>query len=162
MDGARYYCPRFSALCRNDESEPCHEPEELYHNQVTRRKALLDPPFHRSWGILMIQENIKRPARCSISTRETSPASCERVAMTSGHLLDVVNVASAGNVRLAREISPVRHCGGRPRGCHSGNRESGRRRPHRQGRRHAWCECTWARCKAPIRHPALDSGFDCE
>src|ERR1043166_2671025 len=37
-------------------------PMELYHNQVTRAQGAFSPRmFHRSWGIMMIQENISAP-----------------------------------------------------------------------------------------------------
>ena len=39
-------------------------PMELYHNQVTREQGPFSlRMFHRSWGILMIQENISAPCR---------------------------------------------------------------------------------------------------
>ena len=35
---------------------------ELYHNQVTREQGAFSlRMFHRSWGIMMIQENISAP-----------------------------------------------------------------------------------------------------
>src|SRR5690242_21618305 len=38
-------------------------PMELYHNQVTRAQGAFSPRmFHRSWGIMMIQENISAPS----------------------------------------------------------------------------------------------------
>ena len=37
-------------------------PMELYHNQVTREQGPFSlRMFHRSWGIMMIQENISAP-----------------------------------------------------------------------------------------------------
>ncbi|MBI4471942.1 MAG: radical SAM protein [Acidobacteria bacterium] len=37
-------------------------PMELYHNQVTRAQGAFSPRmFHRSWGIMMIRENISAP-----------------------------------------------------------------------------------------------------
>ena len=37
-------------------------PMELYHNQVTRAQGSFSlRMFHRSWGIMMIQENISAP-----------------------------------------------------------------------------------------------------
>src|SRR3954452_20869900 len=37
-------------------------PMELYHNQVTKAQGVFSiRRFHRSWGILMIQENISAP-----------------------------------------------------------------------------------------------------
>ena len=38
-------------------------PMELYHNQVTRAQGAFSlRMFHRSWGIMMIQENISAPS----------------------------------------------------------------------------------------------------
>jgi len=38
-------------------------PMELYHNQVTRFQGSFSlRMFHRSWGIMMIQENISAPS----------------------------------------------------------------------------------------------------
>src|SRR5512142_861531 len=38
-------------------------PMELYHNQVTREQGPFSlRMFHRSWGIMMIQENIEAPS----------------------------------------------------------------------------------------------------
>ncbi len=38
-------------------------PMELYHNQVTRVQGGLSlRMFHRSWGIMMIQQNITAPS----------------------------------------------------------------------------------------------------
>jgi hypothetical protein len=50
---------------------------ELYHNQVTRAQGSFSlRMFHRSWGIMMIQENISAPAACWIFPRATAlPAS---------------------------------------------------------------------------------------
>src|SRR3954463_9956765 len=47
-------------------------PMELYHNQVTKAQGSFSlRRFHRSWGILMIQENISAPfAVLDFPTRE--------------------------------------------------------------------------------------------
>src|SRR5436305_6648478 len=38
-------------------------PMELYHNQVTREQGPFSlRMFHRSWGIMMIQANLKTPS----------------------------------------------------------------------------------------------------
>src|SRR6516165_928023 len=48
-------------------------PMELYHNQVTRAQGSFSlRMFHRSWGIMMIQQNISAP--CTVvdfPTRES-------------------------------------------------------------------------------------------
>ena len=54
-------------------------PMELYHNQVTRAQGSFSlRMFHRSWGIMMIQENISAP--CTVldfPTREAfRPGTC--------------------------------------------------------------------------------------
>src|SRR6185295_17248075 len=54
----------FGPFARDDEfGSRAINPLELYHNQVTRMQG----PFslrmhHRSWGIMMIQENISAPS----------------------------------------------------------------------------------------------------
>src|SRR5664279_5591947 len=51
-------------------------PMELYHNQVTREQGPFSlRMFHRSWGILMIQQNISAPTTVvDFPTRETFEA----------------------------------------------------------------------------------------
>src|SRR5512136_683184 len=48
-------------------------PMELYHNQVTRAQGAFSlRMFHRSWGIMMIQENISAPTTVlDFPTRQT-------------------------------------------------------------------------------------------
>ena len=65
-------------------------PMELYHNQVTREQGPFSlRMFHRSWGILMIQENISAPPRCSIfrRARHSSGAAAQRLRHRR-HLVD--------------------------------------------------------------------------
>jgi hypothetical protein len=85
-------------------------PMELYHNQVTRAQGSFSlRMFHRSWGIMMIQENISAP--CTVldfPTREKFEKE-----LTSQHY-DVVGISSiivnVGKVRemcrIARRLSP--------------------------------------------------------
>jgi radical SAM superfamily enzyme YgiQ (UPF0313 family) len=85
-------------------------PMELYHNQVTRVQGSFSlRMFHRSWGIMLIQENISAP--CSVldfPTRETFARE-----LTTNHY-DVVGISSIiVNVlkvremcRMVRELSP--------------------------------------------------------
>ena len=85
-------------------------PMELYHNQVTRVQGAFSlRMFHRSWGIMMIQENISAPTTVlDFPTREAF----ERE-LTSHHY-DVVGISSiivnVGKVRemcqIARRLSP--------------------------------------------------------
>jgi radical SAM superfamily enzyme YgiQ (UPF0313 family) len=85
-------------------------PMELYHNQVTRAQGSFSlRMFHRSWGIMMIQENISAP--CTVldfPTREKFEKE-----LTSQHY-DVVGISSiivnVGKVRemcrMVRRLSP--------------------------------------------------------
>jgi radical SAM superfamily enzyme YgiQ (UPF0313 family) len=85
-------------------------PMELYHNQVTRAQGSFSlRMFHRSWGIMMIQENISAP--CTVLDFPTREGFVHELA---AHRYDVVGISSiivnVGKVRemcrLAREISP--------------------------------------------------------
>jgi radical SAM superfamily enzyme YgiQ (UPF0313 family) len=85
-------------------------PMELYHNQVTREQGPFSlRMFHRSWGILMIQENITAPTTVmDFPTREAFEAELR------ANRYDVVGISSiivnVGKVRemcrMVREISP--------------------------------------------------------
>ncbi len=85
-------------------------PMELYHNQVTRAQGAFSPRmFHRSWGIMMIQENISAPtAVLDFPTRDDF-----KKEITSHHY-DIVGISSiivnVGKVRemcrMVREYSP--------------------------------------------------------
>jgi radical SAM superfamily enzyme YgiQ (UPF0313 family) len=85
-------------------------PMELYHNQVTRAQGSFSlRMFHRSWGIMMIQENISAP--CSVLDFPTREAFARE--LTTNHY-DIVGISSiivnVGKVRemcrMARELSP--------------------------------------------------------
>jgi radical SAM superfamily enzyme YgiQ (UPF0313 family) len=85
-------------------------PMELYHNQVTRAQGSFSlRMFHRSWGIMMIQENISAP--CSVLDFPTRKAFARE--LTRNHY-DVVGISSiivnVGKVqemcRMVRELSP--------------------------------------------------------
>jgi hypothetical protein len=85
-------------------------PMELYHNQVTREQGPFSlRMFHRSWGILMIQQNISAPTTVlDFPTREAFAAE-----LRAGHY-DIVGITSiivnVGKVRemcrMARELAP--------------------------------------------------------
>lgn len=85
-------------------------PMELYHNQVTRAQGPYSLRiFHRSWGIMFIQENIENPSTVlDFPTREDF----ERELTT--HHYDVVGISSIivniGKVRemckIVRRLSP--------------------------------------------------------
>jgi len=85
-------------------------PMELYHNQVTRAQGSFSlRMFHRSWGIMLIQENISAP--CTVLDFPTREAFARE--LTSNHY-DVVGISSiivnVGKVRemcrITRELSP--------------------------------------------------------
>ena len=85
-------------------------PMELYHNQVTRAQGAYSlRMFHRSWGILMIQHNIKAP--CTVLDfpkiddfkREIQENRYDVVGISS----IIVNVGKVKEMcRLTRELSP--------------------------------------------------------
>src|SRR5690348_8513316 len=85
-------------------------PMELYHNQVTREQGPFSlRMFHRSWGILMIQQNISAPTTVmDFPTREAF----EQELLANDY--DVVGISSiivnVGKVRemcrIVRRVSP--------------------------------------------------------
>ena len=115
-------------------------PMELYHNQVTRAQGSFSlRMFHRSWGIMMIQENISAP--CSVLDFPTRESFARE--LTTNHY-DIVGISSiivnVGKVRemcrMVRELSPqFDHRCGRTRGGDSRRGDDDRRRPHRARRR---------------------------
>ena len=85
-------------------------PMELYHNQVTRAQGGFSlRMFHRSWGIMMIQENISAP--CSLLDFPTRKKFARE--LTKNHY-DIVGISgiivNVGKVRemcrMVRELSP--------------------------------------------------------
>src|SRR5689334_6325401 len=86
-------------------------PMELYHNQVTRAQGAFSPRmFHRSWGIMMIQQNISAPSTVlDFPTREDF----KRELTTNQY--DIVGISSiivnVGKVRemcrIVRQLSPT-------------------------------------------------------
>ena len=102
-------------------------PMELYHNQVTREQGAFSlRMFHRSWGIMMIQENISAPSTVlDFPTREAFEREL------TAHHYDIVGISSiivnVGKVRemcrIVRRLSPQSaDRGRRARGRHSGRR----------------------------------------
>jgi radical SAM superfamily enzyme YgiQ (UPF0313 family) len=101
----------FGPYARDDEfGSRSINPMELYHNQVTRAQGSFSlRMFHRSWGIMMIQENISAP--CTVLDFPTREA-FERE-LTSNEY-DIVGISSiivnVGKVRemcrLVRKLSP--------------------------------------------------------
>jgi radical SAM superfamily enzyme YgiQ (UPF0313 family) len=76
-------------------------PMELYHNQVTRSQGSFSlRMFHRSWGIMMIQANVSAP--CTVLDFPTREAFARE--LTSNHY-DIVGITSIiVNVRKVREM----------------------------------------------------------
>jgi hypothetical protein len=65
-------------------------PMELYHNQVTKAQGSFSVRrFHRSWGILMIQENLSAP--CTVLDFPTREAFAREL---KAHHYDIVGISS--------------------------------------------------------------------
>ncbi|MBI3665294.1 MAG: cobalamin B12-binding domain-containing protein [Acidobacteria bacterium] len=85
-------------------------PMELYHNQVTKAQGSFSLRMHhRSWGIMMIQENISAP--CTVLDFPTREVFAREL---TSHHYDIVGISSiimnVGKVRemcrLVRQLSP--------------------------------------------------------
>ncbi|MFI5114360.1 MAG: B12-binding domain-containing radical SAM protein [Terriglobales bacterium] len=85
-------------------------PMELYHNQVTRAQGGFSlRMFHRSWGIMMIQQNISAP--CTVLD---FPTRADFARELKANAYDIVGISSIivnlGKVRemcrMVRELSP--------------------------------------------------------
>src|SRR5438874_6612386 len=85
-------------------------PMELYHNQVTREQGPFSlRMFHRSWGILMIQQNISAPTTVlDFPTREAFEAELrEHDYDIVGISSIIVNIGKVGDMcRTVRRLSP--------------------------------------------------------
>ncbi len=141
-------------------------PMELYHNQVTRAQGSFSVRrFHRSWGILMIQENISAP--CTVLDFPTREAFAREL---QAHHYDIVGISSiivnVGKARemcrMIRELSPHStivvggHVAAIPGVEHILDADH-----IVKGDGIAWMrEYLGEDAAAPIRHPALSSGFD--
>jgi len=85
-------------------------PMELYHNQVTRAQGSFSlRMFHRSWGIMMIQENISAP--CSVLDFPTREAFARELTTQRYDIVGIsgiiVNVGKVREMcRMVRELSP--------------------------------------------------------
>ena len=85
-------------------------PMELYHNQVTRAQGSFSlRMFHRSWGIMMIQENISAP--CSVLDFPTREAFARELTANRYDIVGIssiiVNVRKVQEMcRMVRELSP--------------------------------------------------------
>ncbi|MEK7404508.1 MAG: radical SAM protein [Acidobacteriota bacterium] len=140
-------------------------PMELYHNQVTRAQGAFSlRMFHRSWGIMFIQENISAP--CTVldfPTREEFARELGR------YRYDVVGISgiivNAGKViemcRMARALSPhsVIVVGGHVTAL-PGLKEASGADHVVQGEGVSWMRRYLGEDpEAPIRHPHLVSAF---
>jgi radical SAM superfamily enzyme YgiQ (UPF0313 family) len=85
-------------------------PMELYHNQVTREQGPFSlRMFHRSWGILMIQQNISAPT--TVIDFPTREAFAEELRANDYDIVGITSIiVNVGKVRemcrMVREISP--------------------------------------------------------
>ena len=85
-------------------------PMELYHNQVTRAQGSFSlRMFHRSWGIMLIQENISAP--CSVLDFPTREVFARELKANHYDIVGIssiiVNVLKVREMcRMVRELSP--------------------------------------------------------
>lgn len=85
-------------------------PMELYHNQVTRAQGGFSlRMFHRSWGIMMIQQNISAPS--TVLDFPTLEAFRRELARNTYDIVGISSIiVNVGKVRemcrLVRELSP--------------------------------------------------------
>ena len=157
----------FGPYAQNDEfGSRAINPMELYHNQVTRAQGSFSVRrFHRSWGILMIQENISAP--CTVLDFPTRKAFAREL---TAHHYDVVGISSiivnVGKARemcrMVRELSPESeivvggHVAAIPGIEHMLDADH-----IVKGDGIAWMRQYLGEDPgAPILHPALSSGFD--
>lgn len=92
----------FGPYARDDEfGSRSINPMELYHNQVTRAQGPFSlRMFHRSWGIMMIQENISAP--CTVLDFPTREAFVHEL---KSHSYDIIGISSIiVNVGKVREM----------------------------------------------------------
>ena len=141
-------------------------PMELYYNQVTRMQGAFSPRlFHRSWGIMMIQENISAP--CTVLDFPTREAFAREI---TEQQYDVVGISSiivnVGKVRemcrIVRKLSPHSkiviggHVAAIPGVDHMIDADH-----IVKGEGIAWMRSYLGEdAGAPIRHPRITSGFD--
>lgn len=157
----------FGPYARDDEfGSRAINPMELYHNQVTRAQGTFSlRMFHRSWGIMMIQENISAP--CTVLDFPTRKAFEDE--LTSGNY-DVVGISSiivnVGKVRemcrIVRKLAPQAqiviggHVAAIPGLKHMIDADH-----IVQGEGIAWMrDYLGEDPNAPVRHPEIVSGFD--
>jgi radical SAM superfamily enzyme YgiQ (UPF0313 family) len=140
-------------------------PMELYHNQVTKAQGSFSlRRFHRSWGILMIQENISAP--CAVLDFPTREAFARELQANDYDIVGIssiiVNVGNAREMcRMIRELSPRSTIvvGGHVAAIPGVERILDADHIVK-GDGIAWMrEYLGEDAAAPVRHPALSSGF---
>ncbi|MCC6344213.1 MAG: cobalamin-dependent protein [Bryobacterales bacterium] len=141
-------------------------PMELYHNQVTRVQGSFSlRMFHRSWGIMMIQENITAP--CTLLDFPTREAFAKELSANSYDIVGISSIiVNIGKVRemcrMVRTLSPrsVIAVGGHVSAIPGIERMIDADHIVR-GDGVAWMRGFLGEdAHAPIRHPKIVSGFD--
>jgi radical SAM superfamily enzyme YgiQ (UPF0313 family) len=141
-------------------------PMELYHNQVTRAQGAFSlRRFHRSWGIMMIQENISAP--CTVLDFPTREAFARELTRNRYDVVGIssiiVNVGKTREMcRMARKLSPHSAIvvGGHVTAIPGVERIMDADH-FVKGDGIAWMRrYLGENVDAPVRHPALSSGFD--
>ncbi|MBV6430503.1 MAG: hypothetical protein IANPNBLG_00616 [Bryobacteraceae bacterium] len=141
-------------------------PMELYHNQVTRVQGSFSlRMFHRSWGIMMIQENITAP--CTLLDFPTREAFAKELSANSYDIVGISSIiVNIGKVRemcrMVRTLSPrsVIVVGGHVSAIPGIERMIDADHIVR-GDGVAWMRGFLGEdAHAPIRHPKIVSGFD--
>src|SRR5579872_1055965 len=157
----------FGPYAQNDEfGSRTINPMELYHNQVTREQGPFSlRMFHRSWGLLMIQQNLSAPTTVlDFPTREAFEKEL------TANRYDIVGISSiivnVGKVRemcrMVRRLSPGStivvggHVAAIPGIEHMIDADYIVR-----GEGIGWMRRFLGEdASAPIRHPQIVSGFD--
>src|SRR5579864_8941303 len=141
-------------------------PMELYHNQVTRMQNEFSiRMFHRSWGLMMIQENISAPSTLldfptrAAFARELTQRHYDIVGISS----IIVNIGKVREMcRMVRALSPASTIvvGGHVTAIPGIERLIDADHIVR-GDGIAWMRGFLSEdCTAAIRHPHIVSGFD--
>ncbi len=157
----------FGPYAQNDDfGSRAINPMELYHNQVTRAQGSFSlRRFHRSWGIMMIQNNISAP--CTVLDFPTREAFARELAWNRYDVVGIssiiVNVGKAREMcRMVRKLSPHStivvggHVAAIPGVEHLLDADH-----IVKGDGIAWMRKYLGEDpNAPIHHPALSSGFD--
>lgn len=101
----------FGPYARDDEfGSRKINPMELYHNQVTRAQGAYSlRMFHRSWGIMMIQQNISAP--CTVLDFPDRKAFAKELKRNHYDIVGISSIiVNVGKVRemckIVREVSP--------------------------------------------------------